>query len=105
MGFGHFLRVFFRQGYGQDAVFKGCLDTIFLDVADRELTAESMAAAFFTDIFLLIVFFIFLFFMFCRQRQDVIFVADVDIFFSDTRQIRRQDISLSVSSISTCGTR
>ena len=32
--------------------------------------------------------------MFCRQRQDVIFVADVDIFFSDPRQIRRQDISL-----------
>ena len=32
--------------------------------------------------------------MFCRQRQDVIFVADVDVFFSDTRQIRRQDISL-----------
>ena len=62
MGFGHFLRVFFRQGYGQDTVFKGCLDTIFLDVADRELTAESMAAAFFADIFLLIVFFIFLFF-------------------------------------------
>ena len=58
VGFGHFLRVFFRQGYGQDTVFKGCLDAIFLDVADRELTAESMAAAFFADIFLLIVFFI-----------------------------------------------
>ena len=93
MGFGHFLRVFFRQGYGQDAVFKGCLDAIFLNVANCELTAECMAAAFFTDIFLFIVFFIFLFFMFSRQSQDIIFIADVDVFFSDARQVRRQDVS------------
>lgn len=94
VGFSHFLRVFFRQGYGQDAVFKGCLDAIFLDVADRELTAERMAAAFFADIFLLIVFFIFLFFVFSRQSQDVIVVADVDVFFGNARQVRRQDVGL-----------
>ena len=86
VGFSHFLRVFFRQGYGQDAVFKGCLDAIFLDVADRELTAERMAATFFADIFLLIVFFIFLFFVFSRQSQDVIVVADVDVFFGNARR-------------------
>ena len=53
-----------------------------------------MAAAFFADIFLLIVFFIFLFFVFSRQSQDVIVVADVDVFFGNARQVRRQDVGL-----------
>ena len=53
MGFDFFLRIDFRQGYGQNAVFICGFDTIFLDVADRELTAIRAVHTFLTDIMLL----------------------------------------------------